>query len=98
MENEDKLLNDIQNLLDENNDLIKNSEDDNESLQEETMSIKDKTNELKKQRKKDTLIINRHLGYKRKYLEEKRWLKSIFYITLIVFCVVCIYYLMPYKG
>ena len=86
MENEDKLLDDIQNLLDENNDLIKNSEDDNESLQEEIMSIK------------DTLIINRHLGYKRKYLEEKRWLKSIFYIILIVFCVVCIYYLMPYKG
>ena len=33
MENEDKLLDDIQNLLDENNDLIKNSEYDNESLQ-----------------------------------------------------------------
>ena len=101
MDNEDKLLDDIQDLLKENKELIENDDhnsDEEFSEENEAMSIKDKTNEIKNQRQKDSIIINRHLGYKRKYLEEKRWVKTIFYLMLIALCAVCICYLMPYKG
>jgi len=99
MDNEDKLLDDIQNLLNDNKELInETSKEDNEDSDEKEMSIKEKTNEIKSQRQKDSIIINRHLGYKRKYLEEKRWVKTIFYLMLITLCAICICYLMPYKG
>lgn len=96
MINEDNLLEDVEKLLNENQDLVDAEDDELET--QNNVSIKEKTNEIRNQRKKDSIIINRHLGYKRKYLKENKWIKGIFYLLLIAICIVCVCYLMPYKG
>lgn len=62
-------------------------------------SLKDKINKRQNERKKeDGIIIYRHLGYKRKYLDKYPSIfKWIFYVFLVLFVIYMISILMPYK-
>lgn len=71
-----------------------------ETIEEDSHeSLKDKINKKQKEHQKENgIIINRHLGYKRKYLDRHpSYFKWVFYIVLIIFVFYMISVLMPYK-
>lgn len=76
----------------------------NEEPQEKTEnnsieSLKDKISKKQNERQKENgIVVYRHLGYKRKYLDRHPSIfKWIFYILLVIFVFYVITILMPYK-